>query len=296
MTVTLVNCITSLIILKLFVDTIKMRLSYKQRIEVLMLIGVGDKMRTQQEVCAMFNNKYPEQPISRSTVSKIEKKFIEFGTVQDLPKSGRPVLNEDSKLNVLLALEENPHNSVRQVGRDHDVPFTTVHKVLKHEKWHPFKVHLVQELSDDDPDRRMQFSEILMDKCNNDPLFAKTVIFSDESTFTLNGEVNRQNCRYWAKENPKWMREHHTQYPQKINVWAGIVRNKIIGPYFFDGTVNGPTYLQFLVNFLIPTLRNFFPSASIPGNIDETLWYCHTGGAELASQLTMRRRPVNQRA
>lgn len=263
--------------MNLLIDNLKMRLSLKQRIEVLIFIGCGDMVRTQQEVCTMFNNKYPEQPITQSTVSKIEKKFREFGTVEDLPKSGRPKINDDTKLNVFLALEENPHNSVRQVSRDHDVPFTSVHKMLKNEKWHPFKIHLVQELSDDDPDRRMQFSETLMDKCNNDTLFATNIIFSDECTFTLNGEVNKQNCRYWAKENPKWMREHHTQYPQKVNVWAGIVRNKIIGPYFFDGTVNGRTYLHFLMNFLIPTLMNLFPSANNPGNIDETLWYQQDG-------------------
>jgi len=42
----------------------------------------------------------------------------------------------------------------------------------------------------------------------------------------LNGTVNRHNCRYWADENPHWMREAHTQYAKKVNVWAGIINNK----------------------------------------------------------------------
>lgn len=254
-----------------------MRLSVSRRIEILMMIGYGDRARTQEEVCVLFNTKYPDRSISQSTVSKIERKYRETGSVDDLPKKGRPVIDEDTKLNVFLAMEENPHNSVRQLGRDYDIPFTSVHKVLKQQKWHPFKIHLVQELSDDDPDRRMEFCQILMNMCNDNPLQVKNIIFSDEATFTLNGEVNRQNCRYWAKENPRWMREQHTQYPQKVNVWAGIVRNRIIGPYFFDDTINGPRYLQFLQEYLIPTLVTLFPSRNNCRTPDENLWYQQDG-------------------
>lgn len=50
------------------------RLTEKQRIEILMMVGYGDRIRTQAEVCELFNDKYPERPITRSVVSKIEKK------------------------------------------------------------------------------------------------------------------------------------------------------------------------------------------------------------------------------
>ena len=35
-----------------------------------------------------------------------------------------------------------------------------------------------------------------MDRIDRDPLFLYNTVFSDEATFTLKGEVNRQNCRY----------------------------------------------------------------------------------------------------
>jgi hypothetical protein len=254
-----------------------MRLSLTQRIEILMMIGYGDRIRTQQEVCILFNTKYPARPITRSTVSKLEIKFRETGSVEDIPRKGRPTIPDDKKLDILLAMEEDPHNSVRQISIDHGAAAMTVHNLLTVEKWHPFKIRLVHELNEDDPDRRMEFCQILMERCNLDPLFVENILFSDESTFKLNGEVNRQNCRYWAKENPRWMREHHTQYPQKINVWAGIVKNKIIGPYFFDNNVNGLNYLHFLQNFLIPTLVNLYPSRNNPGILDENLWYQQDG-------------------
>ncbi|KAJ8945752.1 hypothetical protein NQ318_012074 [Aromia moschata] len=50
--------------------------------------------------------------------------------------------------------------------------------------------------------------------CNANRVFLRNLIFSDESTFTLNGTINRQNCRYWAVVNPHWVMEAHTQYPQ----------------------------------------------------------------------------------
>ncbi|KAJ8921739.1 hypothetical protein NQ315_010649 [Exocentrus adspersus] len=62
------------------------------------------------------------------------------------------------------------------------------------------------------------------------------------ASFTLHGHVNSNNhfayfncgviphCRYWADENLHWMRECHTQGPEKINVWAGIIGDHIVGP------------------------------------------------------------------
>lgn len=86
-------------------------------------------------------------------------------------------------------------------------------------------------------------------------------MFSDESTFCLNGNVNRHNIRYWSKENPQWIQEQHTQFPQKINVWAGIIGQRIIGPLFMDYNLNGDRYLQlFLRNEIVPALAILFPN------------------------------------
>lgn len=53
-------------------------LTEKQRIEILIMRGCGDRQRTQEEVCVLFNMSYPNQePIVRSTVSKIERNFFE---------------------------------------------------------------------------------------------------------------------------------------------------------------------------------------------------------------------------
>ncbi|KAJ8950614.1 hypothetical protein NQ318_010813 [Aromia moschata] len=85
------------------------------------LDGCVDKTRTQQQVCEIFNTKYPDRRISQSTVSRIENKFREFGNVTDIPKSGRKhILDDEQKLDILLDIQDNPHQPTRQVAADND--------------------------------------------------------------------------------------------------------------------------------------------------------------------------------
>lgn len=254
------------------------RVNERERIEILMMIGYGDRMRTQLEVSELFNNKYPNRaPISQSTISKIEKKYRDLGHVRDNYVKGRPTISEDVQLNVLLSVEENNHKVSRAIADENKISQGSVLNYLHKNKWHPYKVQLVHELNEDDPDRRMQFCEIMMERCIDDPQFSRRIVFSDEATFCLNGTVNRQNFRYWATENPHWIMECHTQYPQKVNVWAGIIGNRILGPFFFDGTLTGERYLEFLEFDLIPALAVVYPNPEDPDIPNDSLWYQQDG-------------------
>ncbi|KAJ8934823.1 hypothetical protein NQ318_012836 [Aromia moschata] len=120
-----------------------MSLSDTQRTDILILLGCGDKTRTQKQVWEIFNTKYPDRRISQSTVSRIENKFREFGNVMDIPKSGRKrILDDEQKLNILLDIQDNPHKHTRQVAVDNDVSKTSILRLLKHEKYCPYKIHL----------------------------------------------------------------------------------------------------------------------------------------------------------
>lgn len=156
----------------------------------------------------------------------------------------------------MLSLEDNPKMSLaeRKQFLPEDISKSSLHRILKQEKIKPYKLMYTQELLEDDPDRRCEFSEMMINKINNDPDFKNKILFSDESTFCLNGEVNRHNCRFWSKTNPHWMEPLHTQRPQKVNVWAGIVKDKIIGPFFIEGNLNSQKYLQILRGKVVPKL------------------------------------------
>lgn len=107
--------------------------------------------------------------------------------------------------------------------------------------------------------------------------FCNSIVFSDEATFHLHGFVNRHNCRYWSDTNPHWMEEVHTQRPQKINVWAGIVGQHIVGPFFIEGNLNSARYLQLLQENVIPRIMELFPNPVNANAVNETIWFQQDG-------------------
>lgn len=249
------------------------QLTERERIEILMMIGFGDRTRSHAEVCRLFNNLHPNHnPISRSTVTKTLTRYNLNGNVRNSFKSGRPktATDETTTLNVALELEETPQTSTTSLALNNDISRRSIGRILRKEKYYPYKVRLVQELSEDDYDRRVEFCEQLLEICNNDPNFASNIVFSDEASFCLNGTVNRHNCRYWSIRNPHWIQEAHTQHHQKINVWIGIFRNRIIGPFFIDGTLTGQKYLELLRRQIVPAIEQ---NREVPLNV----WFQQDG-------------------
>ncbi|KAJ8960183.1 hypothetical protein NQ318_003906 [Aromia moschata] len=72
----------------------------------------------------------------KPTVSKIESKFRESSDVKDLPKSGRPKITQDKKIDNVLSTEENPQTSTL-VASENEVSQTTVLRILRKENYHP---------------------------------------------------------------------------------------------------------------------------------------------------------------
>ncbi|GBN56080.1 hypothetical protein AVEN_168128-1 [Araneus ventricosus] len=65
----------------------------------------------------------------------------------------------------------------------------------------------------------------------DDDDLAGILIFSDEATFHLSGEVNRHNVRVWGTELPHIIVEQERD-STKANVFA-ISETKLHGPFFF---------------------------------------------------------------
>ncbi|KAJ8921290.1 hypothetical protein NQ315_013764 [Exocentrus adspersus] len=117
-----------------------------------------------------------------------------------------------------------------------------------------------------------------MFRCDGDPNFLNNIVFSDEETFCLNGSVNRHNCRYWSQENPHWIQECHSHNQAKVkNVWAAIVENRIIGPYFFEENLTAARYLEFLRFDLIPALAVLFPNNEDGNSPHQRIWFQQNG-------------------
>lgn len=163
----------------------------------------------------------------------------------------------------------NPIISSRSIADTCHVSRSTVMRILKKHRFHAYKIQRHQELLPGDYEDRQTFCEIMMEKSNTDPDFLSSVCFTDECTFTLNNEPNPQNVRYWAQENPRHFVTTRTQYPRKINVFAGIFRNRLIGPFEVDGNLDATKYLSLLQNEIGPAVAEIADGGEI--------WYQHDG-------------------
>jgi hypothetical protein len=81
------------------------------------------------------------------------------------------------------------------------------------------------------------------------------LIMSDEAHFHLNGNVNKQNFRYWSAENPHMLHQKPL-HSEKVTVWCGVSAFGVLGPYFFENatgqsvTVTSDRYVELLREFL----------------------------------------------
>ena len=84
----------------------------------------------------------------------------------------------------------------------------------------PYKITIVQELSDRNMANCRISSEQLLEMLNHDGVI-NTVLMTDEAHFHLSGYVNKQNYHYWAPENPQELHQRPL-HSERLTVWCGI--------------------------------------------------------------------------
>lgn len=140
----------------------------------------------------------------------------------------------------------NPNISLRVASLDLALPRENIRRCLKRNSIRPFKPKFLHTLRAGDTEKRMEYCLWAQGEYLNSRKFLASVMFSDEATFTTNGVVSSQNARYWASENPNWVINCKSQYSVKVNVWCGILKDRIIGPFFFEGNMNANNFMEFL--------------------------------------------------
>ena len=119
---------------------------------------------------------------------------------------------------------------------------------------------LVHGLVEDDGDRRSQFCELFRNQLDDTPELLDHIIWSDESTFTLSGHMNKHNCVYYDTSNPHVSIQKHLNQPG-VSVCSGLSSNGVISPIFIDETLTGAKYsalspsLSFLQRDVLPILK-----------------------------------------
>ena len=115
----------------------------------------------------------------------------------------------------------------QQLGTSYESAHTIIKKKLI---LHPYKIQICQKLQPGDFGLN-GFCEWFLQKLE-DPDFLGGLIMSDEAHFSLSGYVNKQDMRFWAKENPMKIMDVPLQ-SERVTVWCGFMEGCIIGHCFF---------------------------------------------------------------
>ena len=72
--------------------------------------------------------------------------------------------------------------------------------------------------------------------------------------------MNKQNFRFWARENPQNLHEKPL-HSERVTVWCAMTSSCVIGPYFFEDdqdaavTVTAERYNNMLNEYFLPELH-----------------------------------------
>ncbi|CAF4924080.1 unnamed protein product, partial [Rotaria sp. Silwood2] len=155
--------------------------------------------KTLKTVNEAFQDEYPDDEIpARQTIYRLATKFDETGSVEDAPRSGRPtsITTEENMQLVSESYTLNPQKSQRHAAHDLDISRSSVRRIMKELNLKPYKSRLLQALHEDDPDRRLEFSQWALDSIREDPIILDRILWTDEAIFQTNARVNRHDYVY----------------------------------------------------------------------------------------------------
>ena len=230
------------------------RLTTEERV---FLIKTFYKTDNKSETCRRFQEKFG-RAVKRDTIANLIYRFEITGSCEDLARCGRPksVCNSGNRQIVEDGFMSSPRKSTRRASKELGISQTSIVRLLHDVHLKPYRPHLLHSLNEDDYDRRVEFSQIFQQLCNEDATFPEKIIWSDEATFKLNGQVNRHNSVYWAHENPHEILQKEVN-AVGVTVWIGVSASGLVGPFFFEGTVTGDSYVSMLNNNFLPSVENW---------------------------------------
>lgn len=208
--------------------------TYTNAEQVDMLLVFGFCQGNGRESIRVYRERFPNRRVpNHQTFANIERRLRENGSFQSRNADRgrqRTTRTADLEEQILDRVEEDPKISTRRLGLELQVPKSIVHDVLKEQLLHPYHVQQVQDLLPIDPERRLAFCQFIQDQRIQNANFSRKILFTDEASFTRSGITNVHNEHVYAVENPHATKVTHYQHEFKINVWAGVIDNFIIGP------------------------------------------------------------------
>jgi len=164
-------------------------------------------------------------------------------------------------------VQRSPRLSTCRIACHIGVSRMQVWRTLHEENLHPYHDNRVQHLEPGD-------SAQCMDLCSwitAHPQLLSVIVFTYEASFTRDGINNSRNVHTWSHDNPHETSVTKFQRRFSVNVWCGLLGNKLIEPSVFDNNLTGNMYEVFLRNELPGLLED------IPLMTRSQMYFQHDG-------------------
>ena len=221
-----------------------------------MLLIYGECRKNATLALTVYRNRYPGRRHPNKNYFRRLEQYFRTEPRRQLDEEA----NEEAEVLTLSFVELHPTCSLRQIEMEMGIPRESARRILKRNGFRSYKYNIPQHLYETDFERRLLFCLWFQEQNNLEQDLTNIILFTDESRFTKNGMFNRQNSRYWSRQNLHLLRQGRFQEIFGINVWMGVVGHHIIGPIFFEGNLTGQRYLDFLqheIENLINNLPNY---------------------------------------
>ena len=199
-------------------------------------------MQNAREASVEYARIYPERrhPTFR-VFTRLKRTLRETGQLfvhhREVGVWRRNVLDEER---VLDHFEQNPGTSCRKAERHLHKSRRSIHRILKDTSHHPYHFRKVQQMFPQDYPLRQQFCHWIL----RNEVELPNILWTDESLFTHEEMFNVHDEHYWDTENPHVFREKGFQKSLRINVWAGLLRERLIAPHIIEGILNVSIEIQ----------------------------------------------------
>lgn len=233
---------------------------YSREHQIDMLLIYGECRKNARNAARLYQERFPDRDAPSHTYYPWLVQHLKNENIGDIHANGNIgngfIVSEEVEINVLAYIEYDRTASVRELGELCNICHESARKILKKHGFKSFKYQIHHHLYENDFQRRLNYCNWFLNNYNMNPVFHHKIIFTDESRFSNLGMFNRNNTRYWARENQRLVREGAFQERFGVNVWLGVIGHTVIGPIFFHRPLNGEMYLEFLQNQIEHSINN----------------------------------------
>ena len=186
---------------------------------------------TQRSFRRHFSLNHHDPVPTGKTIHRWVSNFRLTSSALNRRRSGRPRTRtaQENVTAVADSIKQSPRRSIRKHAFALYMFATSVHRILHRSlHMHPYKIMVWQELGERDYETRTNLSRDILQSIPP----TSVTICSDEAHFHLSGMVNKQNFRYWLRNNPRELHQRPLHNP-KVTVWCAMGSFGVWGPYFF---------------------------------------------------------------